>query len=228
MTSLTSLLWHHYPLYYDVSTMTSLTSLLFVTNLSTMTSLPSLLWRLFYDVTNLSTMTSLPSLLWRHYPLYYDVSFMTSLTSLLWRHYPLYYYVTGLDAYTAATCLVQFFRDLPDPLVPYAMFKRCVDHSNSYVLCRQARSQLPLSHYNLFVYIIFFLQTVLKKGEQNLLSPQKLALLFGSVLLRPLQTGGQDYGVDSTSMNKRATFVYHFLTNEDDTPMYVTNLKWRH
>ena len=81
MTSLTPLLWRHYPLYYDV------------THSSTMTSPP-----LYYDVAHSSTMTSLSLLLWRHYPLYYDVtnpstmasltSTMTSLTPLLWRHHP--------------------------------------------------------------------------------------------------------------------------------------------
>ena len=105
MTSLPLLLWSHNPLYCDVitpSTMTSLPSSI-MTPLppSTMTSLLyydgtySLLWRhypLYYDfitpsimtslpdVTTPSTMTSLPP---SQCPLYYDVT-----TPLLWRHYP--------------------------------------------------------------------------------------------------------------------------------------------
>ena len=74
MTSLTSLPWRHYPLFYDITTF------------STMTSLPLLLWRHYP-----STMTSLPPLPWRlpwrHYPSTVT-STVTSLTPILWRHKP--------------------------------------------------------------------------------------------------------------------------------------------
>ena len=85
MTSLTPLLWRHWPCYYDVI------------NPSFMTLLT-----LCYDVTNPPTMTPLTPLLWRHCsyydainPLYYDAinpSTMTPLTPLLWRHSGLYWW----------------------------------------------------------------------------------------------------------------------------------------
>ena len=73
MAPLFPLLWPHYPLYYNV------------TIPSTMTSPPPLLWRhytVYYDVSIPSTMTSLSPLLWRHYPLYYDVTIPATMTSL--------------------------------------------------------------------------------------------------------------------------------------------------
>ena len=100
MTSLTPLLWRHYPRYYDVTTLATMTSSLYydVTTLATMTSslyydvttLATMTSSLYYAVTTLVTMTSLHSLLLR------PPSTMTSLPSLLWRHYTRYYDVLPL------------------------------------------------------------------------------------------------------------------------------------
>lgn len=57
-----------------------------------------------------------------------------------------------------------------------------------------------------------FLREVISHSAKNGLSAEKLALLFSSVLLRP--PGGKPSDVASTK--KAATFLYHFLTNDEE------------
>ena len=88
MTSLTPLLWRHYPRYYDV------------TNPATMTSLPPLLWRhypRYYDVTNPATMTALLSLLRCHFT-YSQLIFTEGYYEFeLLYFYPFSFYRVGLS-----------------------------------------------------------------------------------------------------------------------------------
>ena len=78
MTSLTPLLWRHYPHYYDVTNTAAMTSR-HVTTPTTMTSQPPLLWRhnpRYYDVTTPATITSQPAD-------YYRLLLWSALTSAL-------------------------------------------------------------------------------------------------------------------------------------------------
>ena len=67
--TMTPLLSRHEPRYYDPTTITSRTPLL---------------WPRYYDITNPATMALL---LWRHEPRYYGFATMISRTPLLWLHY---------------------------------------------------------------------------------------------------------------------------------------------
>lgn len=41
------------------------------------------------------------------------------------------------DIHAVAECLIGFLQALPEPVIPFHLYQRCIDCSNSYILCRQ-------------------------------------------------------------------------------------------
>ena len=116
----------------------------------------------------------------------------------------------------ASQTLVEFLDSLPDPLVAYGLYTRCLECSHSYILCRQIVAQLSTASQNLFLYLTAFLRELLRHAPLNRLTADRLALLFGSVVLRP-QPGArrEHYSQLTTAASRdRAAFFLHFLVND--------------
>lgn len=119
------------------------------------------------------------------------------------------------SVHSIAEALLLFLEALPEPVVPRSSYRRCLDCSNNFVLCKQVVSQIPEVHRRTFVYLVSFLKELLAHSSDNKLDAKLLANVFGTVLLRPKEEepeGSRRQMVD----RKRATFVYHFLMNDYD------------
>uniref|UniRef100_A0A8D0C3F3 Inositol polyphosphate 5-phosphatase OCRL n=1 Tax=Salvator merianae TaxID=96440 RepID=A0A8D0C3F3_SALMN len=87
--------------------------------------------------------------------------------------------------HSVAEALLIFLEALPEPVICYELYQRCLDSSHDSRLCRQVVRQLPRSHRNVFRYVMAFLRELLKYSESNNISANMLATLFTSLLLRP-------------------------------------------
>ncbi|XP_043378352.1 inositol polyphosphate 5-phosphatase OCRL isoform X5 [Chelonia mydas] len=87
--------------------------------------------------------------------------------------------------HSVAEALLIFLEALPEPVICYELYQRCLDCSHDSRLCRQVISHLPRCHHNVFHYLMAFLRELLKYSEDNNVSANMIATLFTSLLLRP-------------------------------------------
>lgn len=125
------------------------------------------------------------------------------------------------SVHSMAEALLLFLDALPEPVVPYACYQRCLDCSNNFVLCKQVVAQMtPEVHRHTFLYIVCFLKELLAHTADNKLDAKLLANVFGPVLLRQKAHQAPEPGTSpwdsrrDMDERKRATFIYHFLMND--------------
>ncbi|XP_029463285.1 inositol polyphosphate 5-phosphatase OCRL-1 isoform X2 [Rhinatrema bivittatum] len=87
--------------------------------------------------------------------------------------------------HSVAEALLIFLEALPEPVICYELYQRCLDCSHDTRLCRQVISQLPRCHRNVFRYLMAFLRELLKYSSDNNVSANMIATLFATLLLRP-------------------------------------------
>ncbi|XP_063732450.1 inositol polyphosphate 5-phosphatase OCRL isoform X4 [Eleginops maclovinus] len=87
--------------------------------------------------------------------------------------------------HSVAEALLIFLEALPEPVVCYELYQRCLDCSHDSRLCKQLISQLPRAHRNVFRYLMAFLKELLKHMHNNNLTASLIATLFASLLIRP-------------------------------------------
>uniref|UniRef100_A0A669CB81 phosphoinositide 5-phosphatase n=1 Tax=Oreochromis niloticus TaxID=8128 RepID=A0A669CB81_ORENI len=116
--------------------------------------------------------------------------------------------------HSVAEALLIFLEALPEPVVCYELYQRCLDCSNDTRLCKQLISQLPRAHRNVFRYLMAFLKELLKHSQNNNLTASLLATLFASLLIRPPPNfvGRQT----SHERQKAIDFVLGFLMAGDE------------
>ncbi|XP_072292618.1 inositol polyphosphate 5-phosphatase OCRL isoform X2 [Eucyclogobius newberryi] len=87
--------------------------------------------------------------------------------------------------HSIAEALLIFLEALPEPVVCYELYQRCLECSHDSRLCKQLISQLPRAHRNVFRYLMAFLKELLKHSHNNNLTASLLSTLFASLLIRP-------------------------------------------
>lgn len=87
--------------------------------------------------------------------------------------------------HSVAEVLLIFLEALPEPVLCYELYHRCLDCSHDSRLCKQLISQLPRAHRNVFRYLMAFLKELLKHSHNNNLTANLIATLFASLLIRP-------------------------------------------
>ncbi|XP_056327789.1 inositol polyphosphate 5-phosphatase OCRL isoform X2 [Danio aesculapii] len=87
--------------------------------------------------------------------------------------------------HSVAEALLIFLEALPEPVLCYELYQRCLECSHDSRLCKQLISQLPRAHRNVFRYLMAFLRELLKHSIDNNLNANLLATLFASLLIRP-------------------------------------------
>ncbi|XP_075428937.1 inositol polyphosphate 5-phosphatase OCRL isoform X3 [Ascaphus truei] len=116
--------------------------------------------------------------------------------------------------HSVAEALLIFLEALPEPVICYELYQRCIDCSHDTRLCRQVISQLPRCHRNVFRYLIAFLRELLKYTGDNNLSANMIATVFTSLLLRPPPNL---LGKQTPSERQRAiNFILGFLLAGDE------------
>ncbi|XP_041068375.1 type II inositol 1,4,5-trisphosphate 5-phosphatase isoform X2 [Carcharodon carcharias] len=110
--------------------------------------------------------------------------------------------------------LLLFLDALPEPVIPYYLYRSCLEGSCSYTLSEQVVSKLPHCHKNVFNYLMAFLRELLKNAACNNLDVPTLASIFGVLLLRsPLNATSQCDVIESKKAAQE--FITRFLTLKD-------------
>uniref|UniRef100_A0A3Q2XWG4 phosphoinositide 5-phosphatase n=1 Tax=Hippocampus comes TaxID=109280 RepID=A0A3Q2XWG4_HIPCM len=106
--------------------------------------------------------------------------------------------------HSVAEALLLFLDALPEPVVPFAFYRQCLECCSDAVQCEKVVSALPQCHRNVFNYLAAFLRELLKNSASNRLDVT-IVTIFASLLLRsPTKQ-------DLAEKRKAREFFQHFL-----------------
>ena len=108
--------------------------------------------------------------------------------------------------HSVAEALLIFLEALPEPVICYELYQRCLDCSHDSRLCRQVISELPRCHRSVFRYLISFLRELLKYSEDNNVSATTIATSFTSLLLRP----PPNLMAKQTQQDRQRAIIFHY------------------
>ncbi|KAJ3045271.1 hypothetical protein HDV00_011143 [Rhizophlyctis rosea] len=97
----------------------------------------------------------------------------------------------GVDIMAVTSVLKQYFRDLPDPLIPGSLYSVTLEAvgTEDEETKRQnfvgLLDSLPRSHYRTLAFLMHHLHRIQTMSAQNLMSPSNLGVVFGPTLMRP-------------------------------------------
>eukprot|EP00761_Pharyngomonas_kirbyi_P006150 gb/GECH01006156.1/.p1 GENE.gb/GECH01006156.1/~~gb/GECH01006156.1/.p1 ORF type:complete len:1033 (+),score=299.96 gb/GECH01006156.1/:1-3099(+) len=111
------------------------------------------------------------------------------------------------SVHSVAGALIRFFDSLEEPVIPFAMYRRCID-CTSPAQAKHIINQLPPVHFNTFQYTMAFLRELLLHADKSGLSIDYLAMAFSQVLLRPAVKSEDS---ELSEKAARARFVIFFL-----------------
>uniref|UniRef100_A0A4W5N120 Rho GTPase activating protein 27 n=1 Tax=Hucho hucho TaxID=62062 RepID=A0A4W5N120_9TELE len=95
------------------------------------------------------------------------------------------------DIHVITGALKLFFRELPEPLFPFSHFSRfiqairTVDYHLKVSYMRELVESLPRPNYDTMELLFSHLRKVIEYGEENRMTVQNVAIVFGPTLLRP-------------------------------------------
>ncbi|KAB0406823.1 hypothetical protein E2I00_012397 [Balaenoptera physalus] len=112
--------------------------------------------------------------------------------------------------HSVAEALLLFLESLPEPVICYSVYHNCLECSGNLTASKQVIATLPACHRNVFIYLMAFLQELLKNSAKNHLDGNILASIFGSLLLRN-PAGHQKLEV--AEKKKAQEFIHQFLCN---------------
>ncbi|KAM9837059.1 LOW QUALITY PROTEIN: rho GTPase-activating protein 22 [Aulostomus maculatus] len=120
---------------------------------------------------------------------------------------------SNTDVHTVASLLKLYLRELPEPVVPfckYEDFLTCAqllakDEEEGVQELEKQVYTLPLPNYNLLKYICKFLDEVQSHCNENKMSVQNLATVFGPNILRPKME-------DPVTIMEGTSLVQHLMT----------------
>lgn len=116
------------------------------------------------------------------------------------------------SVYSLGESFVRLLESFPISVVPQSLYRQCLETAHSFTLAKQLLSFLPPAHYNVFHYVVAFLREVLTQSPKNQLTQAQLAMLFGSVLIRP--PPGEVASEEAAAAKRKAQFLSNFLEPE--------------
>uniref|UniRef100_A0A672YXT1 Rho GTPase activating protein 22 n=1 Tax=Sphaeramia orbicularis TaxID=375764 RepID=A0A672YXT1_9TELE len=120
---------------------------------------------------------------------------------------------SSTDVHTVASLLKLYLRELPEPVIPFSKYEdflSCAqllakDEEEGVQELGNQVSTLPLPNYNLLKYICKFLDEVQSHCNENKMSVQNLATVFGPNILRPKME-------DPVTIMEGTSLVQHLMT----------------
>ncbi|GAM84516.1 hypothetical protein ANO11243_025120 [Dothideomycetidae sp. 11243] len=96
-----------------------------------------------------------------------------------------------LDIHAVTSCLKQYFRKLPDPLITYDVYESVLEAAQlpevekRGMAMKIALGNLPPSHKDVLEYLVGHLTRVVEKEAHNLMTPLNLSVVFAPTIMRP-------------------------------------------
>jgi hypothetical protein len=96
-----------------------------------------------------------------------------------------------LDINAVTSCLKQYFRKLPNPLITYEVYDKVLEttaiaESSARVeALARALSDLPKVHWDVLEYLMLHLSRVVERSEENLMTSSNVAVVFAPTIMRP-------------------------------------------
>ncbi|XP_056413077.1 type II inositol 1,4,5-trisphosphate 5-phosphatase isoform X1 [Hyla sarda] len=114
--------------------------------------------------------------------------------------------------HSVVEALLLFLEGLPEPVICYSYYHKCLGCAGDYNSSKEIISMLPLHHRNVFKCLISFLRELLSNSVQNHLDVNILASIFGNLILRPPPDQSAPSNLDK---RKCQEFVQQFLIGTD-------------
>ena len=98
-----------------------------------------------------------------------------------------------LDIHTVTSCLKQYFRRLPMPLITYEVYDKLLETNNvpdhekekRIEVMQRALADLPKVHCNVLEFLTFHLKRVVERESENLMTSMNIAVVFAPTIMRP-------------------------------------------
>ncbi|KAF1373620.1 hypothetical protein PFLUV_G00240810 [Perca fluviatilis] len=119
------------------------------------------------------------------------------------------------DVHVITGALKLFFRELPEPLFPYSHFNKFIsairipDYNKKVSFMCELVNSLPPSNHDTMELLFGHLRRVIKYGEDNRMTVQNVAIVFGPTLLRP-ETESANITMHMVFQNQ----IVEFILNE--------------
>ncbi|RKP33957.1 hypothetical protein BJ085DRAFT_21339, partial [Dimargaris cristalligena] len=113
--------------------------------------------------------------------------------------------------YSVADTLVRLLKYLPEPIIPFGYFERCVEAGGRNAIVFQVLDSLPRANLNVFVFLVSFIKEVTLHAMDTEIAKEKLSLLMATILLRPSKATIETEDFTGTIMQHRRCFIRQFL-----------------
>ncbi|XP_063901011.1 type II inositol 1,4,5-trisphosphate 5-phosphatase-like [Zophobas morio] len=111
----------------------------------------------------------------------------------------------NIHSVCSALCL--FLTSLPDSVIP----SRLCEHIVSSTKPHDTLEKLPVSHRNVYVFMIQLAKELLQRSSVNGLSREKISLLYAKILYPPVKKKANSAQKYEKIMKKRSCFIAMFL-----------------
>ncbi|KAJ3179645.1 hypothetical protein HDU87_002851 [Geranomyces variabilis] len=126
-----------------------------------------------------------------------------------------------LDINAVASTLKLYFRELDDPLIPFAFYDRFIaaakleDYNARLIELKNLVQAIPRPNYDTFEFIIRHLARVMSHSAENKMEPSNLAIVFGPTLIRPPEGDGTSGYTNILNMSYQNLLVEAVLVQVD-------------
>ena len=116
-----------------------------------------------------------------------------------------------LDINAVTSCLKQYFRKLPNPLITFDVYDvllaatTITDTEERAKAMRQAVLDLPKAHRDVLEFLVFHLDRVTKQSQENMMTATNIAVVFAPTIMRPESI--QREMSDTTTKNAAVQFL---------------------
>ncbi|KAF2817293.1 RhoGAP-domain-containing protein [Mytilinidion resinicola] len=127
-----------------------------------------------------------------------------------------------LDIHAVTSCLKQYFRRLPVPLITYDVYDQFLEAGQMQDTQEKANSilaavnELPRAHRDCLQFLVFHLSRVIQHEMENLMTPLNLAVVFAPTIMRPMTLEREMTDVQQQRVAVQALLENHkFVFSED-------------
>ncbi|KAJ5802663.1 uncharacterized protein N7503_005113 [Penicillium pulvis] len=122
-----------------------------------------------------------------------------------------------LDIHAVTSALKQYFRKLPNPLITYEVYELIIesgeitDASTRIDVLVKGLRELPRAHRDVLEFLMFHLQRVVERQDENLMTCQNIAVVFAPTIMRP-----ESLAREMTDVQKKNDVLKFMLENLND------------